>query len=61
LQTTYPLGPQTVRMKLPAGVRVKTVEVLKGGHTVPFVLDGQTVHFTVPRVEDYEVAAITLA
>jgi hypothetical protein len=61
LQTTYPLGPQTVRMKLPAGARVKTVEVLKGGHTVPFVLEGQTVRFTLPRVEDYEVAAITLA
>ncbi len=61
LETTYPLGPQTVRMKLPAGVRVKTVEVLKGGHAVPFVVDGQAVHFTIPRVEDYEVAAITVA
>ena len=61
LQSTYPLGPQTVRMKLPAGVKVKLVELLRAGHTVPFGLDGQSLHFTIPRVEDYEVAAVSVA
>ena len=60
LQSIYPLGPQTVHMKLPQGVRVKSVEILKAGKTVPFQLDNQTLRFTIPRVEDYEVAAITV-
>ena len=60
LQSSYPLGPQTVSMKLPQGVGVKSVELLKAGLTVPFALESPTLRFTVPRVEDYEVAAITV-
>ena len=60
MQSTYPLGPQTVRMKLPAGVRVKSVELLQGSHSVPFSLESE-LSFTIPRVEDYEVAAISVA
>jgi hypothetical protein len=60
MQSTYPLGPQTVRMKLPAGVKVKSVELLQAGHSVPFGLESE-LHFTIPRVEDYEVAAISVA
>jgi hypothetical protein len=60
MQSTYPLGPQTVRMKLPAGVRVKSVELLQAGASVPFNLESE-LHFTIPRVEDYEVAAISVA
>ena len=60
MQSTYPLGPQRVRMKLPPGVKVKSVELLRDGHTVPFALGGQALHFTIPRVEDYEVAAISV-
>jgi hypothetical protein len=61
LQSIYPLGPQTIRMKLPPGVGVKSVQLLKAGANVPFRLEGQTLHFTITRVEDYEVAAITVA
>lgn len=61
LHTVYPLGAQTVRMKLPADVRVASVELLRGGAKVPFSLESQTLRFTIPRVEDYEVAAITLS
>ncbi|HKO20535.1 MAG TPA: alpha-amylase family protein [Acidobacteriaceae bacterium] len=61
IQSTFPLGAQAVTMKLPAGERVRSVEVLKAGHSVPLQQEGQLLHFTVPRVEDYEVAAITLA
>jgi hypothetical protein len=35
--------------------------LLKAGANVLFGMEGQTVHFTIPRVEDYEVAAITVA
>lgn len=60
LQSSYPLGPQTVSMKLPQGVRVKSVKLLQAGRSVPFELESQILQFSIPRVEDYEVAAITL-
>jgi hypothetical protein len=61
LQSVEPLGPQQVSMKLPAGVRVKSVELLRSERTVPFDLRGDVLRFTVPSVEDYEVAAVTAA
>ena len=60
MQSTYALGPQTVRMKLPAGVKVKSVELLQAGRTVNFGMEGQELRFTIPRVEDYEVAAVAV-
>jgi hypothetical protein len=61
IQDTYPIGAQRVALKLPAGVRVKSVQLLRAEAAVPFTMDGATVRFTIPRVEDYEVAAITVA
>ena len=60
VRSVYPLGPQRVSMKLPPGVKVRSVELLHGETTVPFTIQGGVLHFTVPRVEDYEVAAITV-
>jgi hypothetical protein len=60
LQSTYPLGPQTIRMKLPPAVRVKSVELLRAGQSVPFDLKNQMLQLTIPRVDDYEIAAITV-
>jgi hypothetical protein len=60
MQSIYPLGPQTVTMKLPPGVKVKSVELLQAELTVPFRMEGQTLRFTIPHVEDYEVAAISV-
>jgi hypothetical protein len=60
MQSIYPLGPQTVRMQLPQSVRVKSIELLQAGQRVAFGLEGQVLQFTIPRVEDYEVAAITV-
>lgn len=61
LGSVYPLGAQVVRMKLPVDARVRSVELLRGGNSVPFSVDEQVLRFTIPRVEDYEVAAVTLA
>jgi hypothetical protein len=61
MQSTYPLGPQTVRLQLPQSVRVKSVELLQAGKNLPFHLESQILQFTIPRIEDYEVAAITVA
>ncbi|HEX7158521.1 MAG TPA: alpha-amylase family protein [Edaphobacter sp.] len=61
MQATYPLGAQTVSLKLPSGTRVKSVDLLRAEQTIPFHLEAQTLRFTIPRIEDYEVAAITVA
>ena len=61
MHSVYPLGPQTVSMKLPAGVKVKSVELLRSERAVSFRLTGESLVFTIPSVEDYEVAAITTA
>ena len=61
IQDTYPIGAQRVALKLPAGVRLKSVQLLRAEAAVAFTMDGATVRFTIPRVEDYEVAAITVA
>ena len=61
LRSVYPLGPQTIRMQLPSGVHVKSVQLLQAERSVPFAANGQTLQFTVPSVKDYEIAAITTA
>jgi hypothetical protein len=55
---TYPLGPQKVRFTLPIGARVSSVRLLRAGTDVKFARTGNTVEFTIPRVSDYEVAAL---
>jgi len=61
MQSVYALGVQTVRMKLPPGARVKAVDLLRAGRSTPFGMEGQTLQFAIPLLEDYEVAAITVA
>ena len=47
-------------MKLPSGIRVKSVALLKAEKIPPHRFEEQVLRFTVPGVDDYEVAAITL-
>ena len=54
----YPIGAQKVRMSLPAGRRVRRVELLRAERDIPFTGGTGTIEFTIPRVLDYEVAAI---
>jgi hypothetical protein len=61
MASVYPLGPQTVSLKLPPGVRVKSIELLCAEQGLPFRMNDHVLRFTVPRVEDYEVAAVTVA
>jgi Hypothetical glycosyl hydrolase 6/Beta-galactosidase trimerisation domain len=60
LNSAYPLTAQTVSMKLPSGVGVKAIELLRADTNAPFRLEAEVLRFTIPRVEDYEVAAITV-
>ena len=60
MQSVYPLGAQSVSLRLPAGVHVKSVELLCTEQSVPFRMEDQVLRFSIPRVEDYEVAAISI-
>ena len=61
LESTYAVGPQTVSMRLPNGVKVKSMELLRAESGLDFHFEGDVLRFTVPRVDDYEVAAISVA
>jgi len=54
----YPIGPQKVRMKLPAARKVSRVELLRAEKDLPFRHANATIEFTIPSVADYEVAAL---
>jgi hypothetical protein len=58
VRSFYPIPAQKVRMKLPAGRRVTRVELLRAETDVPFALTDGAIEFTVPKVVDYEVAAM---
>ncbi len=60
LRSVNRVGPQKVTMKLPPGVGVKSIELLKSGQRPSFALHDQTLQFTVASLDDYEVAAITV-
>ncbi len=61
LQNVEPLGPQQVSMKLPGGVRVRKVELLKAERDLAFHLEDGVLQFTAPAMGDYEVAGVTVA
>lgn len=54
----YPIGPQTVKMTLPSDFRVSKVRLLAADCTIPFKRSGDIIEFVVPKVLDYEVAAV---
>ena len=54
----YPIGEQRIRFKLPDGRHVTRIELLRSGADVPFNERTGAVEFTIPRVVDYEVAAL---
>ena len=45
-------------MRLPAGRRVTRVELLRAETNIPFHVANGSVEFTIPKVVDYEVAAL---
>ncbi|MGA2693333.1 MAG: hypothetical protein ABSF76_13290 [Opitutaceae bacterium] len=58
LREYYPIGEQQVRMEIPEGRRVTRVELLRAEHDISFQQNGPLVEFTIPKVVDYEVAAL---
>jgi len=58
IRNFYPIGAQKVRMSLPAGRRVTRVELLRSETHIPFTGGAGRIEFTIPKVLDYEVAAL---
>jgi hypothetical protein len=54
----YAIGAQKVRFALPPGRHISRVELLRAQRNVPFTRTERGIEFTVPRVLDYEVAAL---
>ncbi|HWB87357.1 MAG TPA: alpha-amylase family protein [Bryobacteraceae bacterium] len=61
VRSYFPIGAQKVRMKLDPGRNVTRVELLRAETSIPFHQNGDTIEFTIPKVIDYEVAALSVA
>ncbi len=58
MRTLLDIGPQQVRMTLPAEKQIRRVRLLWSDQEVEFHRDGRTIQFTVPKVGFYEVVAL---
>jgi hypothetical protein len=58
IRQTYPVGEQKVQIDVPGGRKVTRVELLKAEKAVPFTQANGRVSFTVPSVDDYEIAGV---
>jgi hypothetical protein len=56
----FPVGAQTLRLNLPAGIRAKEARLLVAGKSIPMERSGSLISFTVPSVLDHEVIAIEI-
>ncbi|HEY4379489.1 MAG TPA: beta-galactosidase trimerization domain-containing protein [Acidobacteriaceae bacterium] len=54
----FPIGPQTVRVRLPGGVQAKGARLLAADKAVAIERSGDTLSVTVPSILDHEVVAI---
>jgi hypothetical protein len=54
----YPIGAQKVRMEIPGGTKIARVQLLRAEQDIPFQQSNDHVEFTIPKVVDYEVAAL---
>jgi hypothetical protein len=57
----YPVGPQVVTLAVPGGRKIARVQLLRAGKNISFKQHDGRIEFTVPTVNDYEVAAIISA
>jgi hypothetical protein len=59
LQSVDRLGEQRISIRLPSGLGVKSVELLRAEQRIPHRFEDGVLQFAIPSVGDYEVAAIT--
>ncbi len=58
MRKPVPLGPQTLRVMLPEGARVRLARLLRAGTTVDMRRDGGAIEIVVPRVDLHEVVVL---
>lgn len=56
----YPVGPLTVRLRLPAGATPTRVQLLAAQQTLPFAIADGVLTAIVPLVSDHEIVAVDL-
>jgi Hypothetical glycosyl hydrolase 6/Beta-galactosidase trimerisation domain len=54
----HTIGEQRVKMRVPEGRIISRVELLRAEEEIPFKQTSNVVEFVVPKIEDYEVAAL---
>jgi Hypothetical glycosyl hydrolase 6/Beta-galactosidase trimerisation domain len=54
----FPIGPQTVKLRLPGDFHTQTARLLVAGQSVPIQRSGSLWTITVPSILDHEVIAI---
>jgi hypothetical protein len=54
----FPIGAQTVKLRLPSGTRAAHVRLLVAGKEAPIARAGDTLQITVPSILDHEVLAL---
>jgi hypothetical protein len=60
IRELIPVGPQSVRVRLPSAAKARRVRLLAGDKSPHVVRSGQHVELTVPSVLDHEIVAIDL-
>jgi hypothetical protein len=58
IRQTHAVGAQQVKMRLPDATPVRSARLLRAGTDLPVRQSGRVVEFTVPAIEEYEVAAL---
>lgn len=56
----FPIGAQTLKLRLPANTQAKQARLLVAGKTIPISRSGPTITITVPGILDHEVVAIDI-
>jgi hypothetical protein len=54
----FSIGEQKVRMRVPNSAKPTRVELLRAEVDIPFRVTGGHLEFVIPKVDDYEIAAI---
>lgn len=54
----YPIKEQKVTMDLPAGTKIAKAALIRSETDLPFKQNGKIIEFTIPSIEDFEVAVL---
>src|SRR5439155_11050325 len=60
MRELIPVGPQKVRLRLPAGMRARKIRLLAADKTPPLKQDGEYLTVIAPSILDHEIVAVDL-